>query len=63
MPLDDDLRLPLTDDELDRRRFLAAVGSGALAIAGLGTAVSAVRYLEPPVFYEEDTRVAVGRPE
>jgi nitrite reductase/ring-hydroxylating ferredoxin subunit len=63
MPLDDDLKLPLTDEELSRRRFLGAVGSGALAIAGLGTAVSALRYLEPAVLFEEDARVGIGRPE
>jgi len=63
MPLDDDLRLPLTHEELSRRRFLGAAGSAALTIAGVGTLVSTVRYLEPAVLFEEDTRVGVGRPE
>jgi cytochrome b6-f complex iron-sulfur subunit len=63
MPLHDDLSLPLTDEELSRRRFLALVGSGALSAAALGTAVTAMRFLEPSVFFEEDTRVGVGRPE
>jgi Rieske Fe-S protein len=63
MPLDDDLKLPLTDRELQRRRFLIGVGSGALVVAGLGTTVSAFSYLEPAVLFEEDTRVGVGRPE
>jgi nitrite reductase/ring-hydroxylating ferredoxin subunit len=63
MPLDDDLKLPLSDEELSRRRFLGTAGSAALAIAGIGTGVSALRYLEPAVLFEEDTRVGVGRPE
>lgn len=63
MPLDDDLLLPLTEEELTRRKFLGAVGGGALTIACCGTAVAAVKYLEPPVLFEEDSRVAVGRPE
>ena len=63
MPLDDDLKLPLTEEELTRRRFLGRCGGAALAVAGLGTAVSAIRYLEPTVLYEEDTRFGVGRPE
>jgi nitrite reductase/ring-hydroxylating ferredoxin subunit len=63
VPLDDDLKLPLSDEELSRRRFLGACGSAALAVAGVGTGVSALRYLEPAVLFEEDTRVGVGRPE
>jgi cytochrome b6-f complex iron-sulfur subunit len=63
MPLDDDLKMPLTVEELTRRRFLGVAGSAALTVAGVGTAVSAVRYLEPAVLFEEDTRVGVGRPE
>jgi len=63
MPLDDDLALPLTDQELSRRRFLALVGSGALGAAALGTGITAFRFLEPNVFFEEDSRVGVGRPE
>ena len=63
MPLDDDLKLPVTDEELSRRRFLGLLGSGALGVAGLGTAVSLVRFLEPAVLFEEEARVGVGRPE
>ena len=63
MPLLDDLTLPLTDEELSRRRFLGLVGGGALTIAGAGTAVAAIKYMEPPVLFEEDTRVVVGRPD
>jgi nitrite reductase/ring-hydroxylating ferredoxin subunit len=63
MPLVDDLSLPLTEEELSRRKFLSLVGSGAIAIAGVGTAVTALNFLEPPVLFEEDTRVGLGRPE
>jgi cytochrome b6-f complex iron-sulfur subunit len=63
MSLVDDLKLPLTDADLERRRFLGMVGSGALVVAGIGTAITTVRYLEPNVFFEEDSRFVVGRPE
>ena len=63
MPLVDDLALPPSDEDSSRRRFLALLGSGALSVAGLGTAITALRFLEPNVLYEEDLRFAVGRPE
>jgi Rieske Fe-S protein len=63
MPLLDDLRLPLSEAEVERRRFLGLLGSGALGIAVLGTGITTVRFLEPNVFYEADTRFVVGRPE
>jgi Rieske Fe-S protein len=63
MPLCDDLPLVLSDEELSRRRLLGLLGGGALVVAGSGTAMAAIEYLDPPVFSEEDSRVAVGRPE
>jgi nitrite reductase/ring-hydroxylating ferredoxin subunit len=63
MPLDDDLTLPTTDEELARRKALALLGTGALAVAGLGTAIVGFRFLEPSVVYEEDARVSVGKPD
>lgn len=63
MPLIDDLNVPLPDEELERRRFLGLLGSGALALAGVGTALAGARYLEPDVLYEPDGRLAVCRPE
>ena len=63
MPLYDDLKMPLSDEELSRRRVLGLVGSSALIAAAIGTGVSFFRYLEPAVLFEEDTRIGVGRPE
>ncbi len=63
MPLIDDLKLPMTERDEGRREFLALVGAGALAFAGLGTTVTAVRYLWPEVLFEQETRFSVGRPE
>ena len=63
MPLIDDLKLPTTERAENRREFLAVAGAGALALAGLGTSVTAVRFLWPEVLFEEETRFTVGRPE
>jgi cytochrome b6-f complex iron-sulfur subunit len=63
MPLDDDLSFPTSDTEMARRKVLMLVGTGALTVAGLGTAIGALRFLEPSVVYEEDARVTLGKPE
>jgi cytochrome b6-f complex iron-sulfur subunit len=63
MPLADDLSLPTSEEELARRKVLTLLGTGALTVAGLGTAITGLRFLEPNVVYEEDARVGVGRPE
>lgn len=63
MVLVDDLAMRPTDAELERRKFLGLLGSGALALAGLGAAITTVRYMAPNVLFEEDTRFGVGRPE
>lgn len=63
MPLIDDLKLPMTDRDEQRREFLAVLGGGALVLAGLGTTVTAVRFLWPEVLFEQETRFAVGRPD
>lgn len=63
MPLIDDLKLPMTELDEHRREFIAVLGASALALAGLGTTVTAVRFLWPEVLFEQETRFAVGRPE
>lgn len=63
MPLIDDLKMPLGDEERTRRMFLGMLGGGAVAIAAMGTTVTAVRYLWPEVLFEEETRLRLARPE
>ena len=63
MALIDDLKAPDDDRERSRREFLGTIGGGAMAFAGLGTAVTAVRYLWPEVLFEEETRFRVGKPD
>jgi cytochrome b6-f complex iron-sulfur subunit len=63
MPLDDDLSLQPSDEELARRKILALIAAGALTVAGVGTGITTLRFLEPNVVFEEDARVGVGRPE
>jgi len=63
MRLVDDLQLPLDDRERTRREFLARIGAAAVGVAGLGTGVTAVRFLRPEVLFEAPTRFRIGRPE
>jgi cytochrome b6-f complex iron-sulfur subunit len=63
MPLIDDLKMPLTEEERDRRAFLGLLAGGAFAAAAAGTGVTAVRFLWPEVLFEEETRFRLGRPE
>ncbi|MBI3048116.1 MAG: ubiquinol-cytochrome c reductase iron-sulfur subunit [Acidobacteria bacterium] len=63
MNLVDDLQLALDDRERTRREFLAALGLAAVSMAGLGTSVTAVRFMWPEVLFEAPTRFRVGRPE
>ena len=63
MPVVDDLKLPLTDEEHDRRAFLGLLAGGAFAAAALGTGVTAVRFLWPEVLFEQETRFVIGKPE
>ncbi len=46
-----------------RREFLAAVGSTALAVTGLGAAGVTWNYLEPNVLFEPPLKFKVGKPE
>ena len=63
MPLIDDLNEPVSAEEMTRRRALAAIGGGALGVAGLGTLITGVSFMKPNVLFEPATRFAVGRPE
>lgn len=63
MSLVDDLRAPTPREELDRREALGKITGAAFAVAGLGTAFTTVRFLEPNVLFEPPTRFGVGRPE
>lgn len=63
MPLLDDLKQRPPEREIRRRQFLGLVGGGALAAASAGTVVAGVRYMEPAVYYEAETRFRVVRPE
>ena len=63
MALVDDLAEPVPQVELDRRKALGLLGSGALALAGLGTTIVGLQYMWPNVLFEEDKRYKIGRPE
>jgi cytochrome b6-f complex iron-sulfur subunit len=63
MPLVDDLKMPLEDEELSRREFLNWLGGSAMTVAALGTGITAVRYMWPEVLFEEETRYRIGKPE
>ena len=63
MSLVDDLKADTPQEELNRREALGKLTGGAMAVAGLGTAVTTVRYLQPNVLFEPATRFRVGRPE
>lgn len=53
----------LDEQDPQRRRFLALLGTGALGVAGLGLTGATLRFIEPNVLFEEERRFAVGRPE
>lgn len=63
MPLLDDLKANPDERELSRRKFLGVAGGGALCLAGAGTAIAGLQYMEPTVFYEAESRFRVARPE
>ena len=63
MGLIDDLSVPTDAVVLTRRKALGTVSGAALAFAGIGTAITTVRYLRPNVLFEPPTRFEVGRPE
>lgn len=48
---------------LSRRQFFIRMGTGSIAVAGLGTAVFAYQFLSPNVLYEPSPVVNAGKPE
>lgn len=63
MSLVDDLKSPTPGAELNRREALGKITGAAFVLAGVGTAFTTVRYLQPNVLFEPPTRFSVGRPE
>lgn len=63
MPLVDDLKMPLTDEERTRRTFLGLLTSSALGAAVVGTGITSIRFLWPEVLFEQETRFRIGRPD
>ncbi len=59
----DDLRMPLTEEEMKRRKFLGLMGSCCLAAACAGGAAATAGYMRPNVLFEESSRVKLLRPE
>ena len=63
MSLVDDLKAPTPSAELDRREALGKITGAAFALAGLGTAFTTIRFMQPNVLFEPPTRFSVGRAE
>jgi len=53
----------LKDNEISRRKFFVAMGSGALMIASAGGLVFTGEFLNPNVLFEPPSKYIVGRPE
>lgn len=60
MALVDDLATAVPDLEMSRRKALGVMTGAAWAVAGLGTAITTVRYLRPNVLFEPPTRFRVA---
>ncbi len=54
---------PSDSGGLSRRQFFVRLGTGSIAVAGLGTAVFAYQFLSPNVLYEPSPVVNAGKPE
>jgi len=59
----DDLKMPLSDEERERRAFLGLLTGGAFAAAAAGTGITAIRFMWPEVLFEQETRFRLARPE
>ncbi len=60
MTLVDDLKAPIPQTELDRRKALGILTGAAFAIAGGGTVITTIRYMRPNVLFEPPTKVTIG---
>lgn len=60
MTLVDDLKAPVPQVELDRRKALGVLTSTAFAIAGGGTVITTIRYMRPNVLFEAPTKITIG---
>jgi cytochrome b6-f complex iron-sulfur subunit len=60
MTLVDDLKAPVAQTELDRRKALGVLTGAAFAIAGGGTVITTIRYMRPNVLFEPPTKVTIG---
>lgn len=49
--------------DVDRRDFLNEISFGALAVAGLGSAVVSYQYMSPNVLFEPPTKFRAGSPD
>lgn len=60
MALVDDLKAPVAQTELDRRKALGVLTAAAFSIAGGGTVITTIRYMRPNVLFEPPTKVTIG---
>lgn len=60
MTLIDDLKAPIPEKELNRRKALGVLTGAAFAIAGGGTVITTIRFMRPNVLFEPPTKVTVG---
>lgn len=60
MTLIDDLKAPIPEKELNRRKALGVLTGAAFAIAGGGTVITTIRYMRPNVLFEPATKVTIG---
>jgi cytochrome b6-f complex iron-sulfur subunit len=50
-------------DQMDRRQFFVKLGTGSIAVAGLGACVFGYEFLSPNVLYEPSPVVNAGKPD
>ena len=63
MSLIDDLKAGTEESDLNRREALGKITGAVFAVAGLGTAITTIKFLKPNVLFEPPTKFVVGRPD